>query len=189
MPARSLNAADAPEGYRYEPDAVSAAEETRLLEEIAGMPFDDVVFRGVVARRRVVHFGVRYDFERRGVDPGQPIPPAFVELRERLAPLGDRPAERYEEVLLTEYRPGATIGWHRDAPYFGSTVLGLSLGSACRMRFRRERAEGGWTRWERILEPRSAYVLAGPARATWQHSIPPTPDLRYSITFRTMRSR
>ena len=189
MAARSVKVTEPPEGYRYAPDVITPDEEAALQEEIAAMPLDDVVFRGVVARRRVAHFGVRYDFERRGVDPGQPIPPAFLELRERLAPLADRPPERYEEVLLTEYRPGSTIGWHRDAPYFGSTVLGLSLASTCRMRFRRETPDGGWLRWERVLEPRSAYVLAGAARATWQHSIPPTPDLRYSITFRTMRRR
>jgi alkylated DNA repair dioxygenase AlkB len=37
------------------------------------------------------------------------------------------------------------------------------------------------------LEPRTAYVLAGAARFAWQHSIPATKALRYSITFRTLK--
>jgi len=90
-------------------------------------------------------------------------------------------------VLVTEYPVGATIGWHRDAPPFG-IVVGVSLLSACRFRFRRtvnDRVE----RAETELAPRSAYVLSGPARTEWQHSIPPTTALRYSITFRTLRRR
>jgi alkylated DNA repair dioxygenase AlkB len=90
------------------------------------------------------------------------------------------------EVLLTEYPPGAPIGWHRDAPGFG-IIVGISLLSACRMRFRRGAAPGT----ERLsvpLEPRSAYVLSGPARSEWQHSIPEVDTLRYSITFRTLAS-
>ena len=89
---------------------------------------------------------------------------------------------------MREYQPGATIRWHRDAGAFGPTVIGVSLRSACRMRFRRRR-DDGWETAEATLEPRSLYLLAGAARATWQHSIPPTRDLRYSITFRTLRRR
>ncbi len=179
-------AADPPDGFRYEADRIDPDEESRLILEIERMPFEEFVFRGVAARRRVVHMGWRYDFEARSVDPGLPIPPSLLALRDLVAPLADRPPDRFEEVLVTEYRPGATIGWHRDAPAFGSTVVGVSLGSACRMRFRR-RAGAGWETWEQTLEPRSVYVLAGAARASWQHSIPPAPDLRYSITYRTVR--
>jgi alkylated DNA repair dioxygenase AlkB len=89
------------------------------------------------------------------------------------------------------YPPGAGVGWHRDAPQFG-TVVGVSAGSGCRMRFRRERrarpgSASGWETWDAWLEPGSAYVLAGPARTAWQHTIPPVRELRWSITFRTLR--
>ena len=180
-----------PDGFRYVPDLLDAGEERALIELVESLPFEPVVFRGVEARRRVVHLGHRYDFEARGVSPGVPIPPAILVLRDRIAPIADRPADRFVEVLVTEYPPGATIGWHRDAPAFGSTVLGVSLASPCRMRFRREVREppGGWETWEQTVEPRSVYLLSGAARATWQHSIPPTPDLRYSLTFRTLRQR
>lgn len=188
MARPSVRASEPPGGYRYLPEFVHEGDAAELLECIGGLPFEPVIFRGVTARRRVVHLGHRYDFEARGVAPGLPIPDLLLDLRDRLAPIADRPPHRFEEVLVTEYPPGATIGWHRDAPAFGSTVLGVSLGSSCRMRFRRA-VEDGWETWEQTLEPRSAYLLSGPARASWQHSIPPTPDLRHSITYRTVRPR
>jgi alkylated DNA repair dioxygenase AlkB len=64
--------------------------------------------------------------------------------------------------------------------------VGLSLASAARLRF--QRGKGADRRvWEVLLESRSGYVLVGKARTSWQHSIPPTPELRYSLTFRTLR--
>ena len=170
------------------PDVLDAGDERDLIALVASLPFEPFVFRGVEARRRVVHLGHRYEFEARALEPSLPIPAALLALRDRIAPVADRAPERFEEVLVTEYRPGATIGWHRDAPAFGSTVLGVSLASACRMRLRRT-VHDGWEAWETILEPRSVYLLAGAARATWQHSIPPTRELRYSITYRTIRAR
>ena len=88
--------------------------------------------------------------------------------------------------MVARYPPGAAIGWHRDAPMFGSPVIGISLGAACVMRFRRGKVRA-WETFNQTLEPRSLYVLSGPARVTWQHSIPRTPELRYSITLRTLR--
>ena len=177
-----------PAGFRYVEELIGEDEERRLIGLLETLPWEAVIFRGYEARRRVVHLGHRYDFDARGVSPGLPIPPELLELRERAAALAADDPERYVEVLGTEYRPGATIGWHSDAPAFGATVLGVSLASACRMRFRR-RISDGWLRWDRVLEPRSAYVIGGEARSRWQHSIPPTEALRYSITYRTVRSR
>jgi DNA oxidative demethylase len=180
-------AADPPPGFASHPEVLDAVEEAALVTLLEGLPWEPFRFRGVEARRRVVHFGHRYDFEARGVEPGYPMPAGLLALRERVAPLADREPDRYEEALATEYRPGATIGWHRDAPAFGSTVIGVSLAAPCRFRFRRA-IEDGWESWERVVEPRSAYVLGGAARSTWQHSIPPTDELRYSITYRTIRA-
>jgi alkylated DNA repair dioxygenase AlkB len=185
----SRRAADEPPpGFAYVDDAIDPEAERRLIGLLEQLPWETVVFRGYEARRRVVHFGHRYDFEARGVSPGLPIPPELLALRERAAAIAADDPERYVEVLATEYQPGATIGWHSDAPAFGATVVGVSLAAACRMRFRR-RAGARWLRWDRVLEPRSAYVIGGEARAKWQHSIPPTEALRYSITYRTVRSK
>ena len=89
------------------------------------------------------------------------------------------------QLLVSRYPPGAGIGWHRDAPQFGD-VSGISLLTACRMRFRRGRPRA-WETAEVTLEPCSAYVLSGPARARWQHHIPPVTKERWSMTFRTLR--
>lgn len=43
-----------------------------------------------------------------------------------------------EQALVNMYVPGAGIGWHRDAPPFGPTVVGISLASEEVMRFRRQ---------------------------------------------------
>jgi alkylated DNA repair dioxygenase AlkB len=87
-----------------------------------------------------------------------------------------------EQVLITEYKPGAAIGWHKDRSVFGD-VVGISPLSPCT--FRRRRKTG--RRWERrnlTAEPRSAYLLRGPSRTEWEHGIPAVDILRYSITFR-----
>lgn len=177
-----------PEGFIYREDFISVEEEAALLETIGTLEFHEVRMHGVVARRRVIQYGWKYAFDGAKLSEGPELPAFMVPLRERAAALVPIPAEALSEALLTEYPPGAPIGWHRDAPGFG-IVVGISLLSACRFRFRRGT---GRTRVERIsltLEPRSAYVLNGPARTEWQHSIPEVDTLRYSITFRTLKSR
>ena len=82
------------------------------------------------------------------------------------------------KVLVTEYSPGAGIGWHKDRPEF-EEVIGVSLLSPCLFRLRQKRGNG-WERASIELQPRSAYLLSGSARTGWQHSIPPIDKLRYS---------
>ena len=174
-----------PAGLIYVPDLVTEAEETTLLEELDQLDFHEIRMRGQTARRTVRHFGLDYDYERWQVTPTEPLPKPFEWLRARAARLVERTPDDLAEVLLTRYPAGAGIGWHRDAPMFGE-VIGISLASACRMRFQRGKGEERLTA-DVELEPRSGYVLAGSARWQWQHSIPATKDLRYSITFRTLK--
>ena len=176
---------DYPEGFQYRQAFLSGAEEEQLLGEIRRCEFHELKMRGVVAKRRVIQYGWKYNFESFKTTEGPPIPEFLLPVRERAATFGDVAAEALSEALLTEYAPGAAIGWHRDAPGF-DIVIGISLLSACRLRFRRGQT-GAWETRELHLEPRSAYLLSGPARSQWQHSIPPVGELRYSITFRTMR--
>jgi alkylated DNA repair protein (DNA oxidative demethylase) len=178
---------EAPEGLVYEPEFLSASEERDLLAAIEGLDFREIRMRGQTARRTARHFGYDYDYEHYGrLVPGDPLPPLLASLRDRCARLAGLEPEKLAQALVQRYPPGATIGWHRDAPMFG-TVVGVSLGSACRMRFQRGRS-GKRETFDLELEPRSAYVLAGSARNAWQHSIPPTKSLRYSVTYRTLRS-
>lgn len=176
-----------PDGFRYLPEFIDAEEEMALLAEVRALEYASIEMRGQVARRRVVHFGWRYGYESFRIEPGPPIPETFHPLRARAAALIAVPDDALAEVLVTEYAPGATIGWHRDAPPFG-IVVGVSLLGACRMRFQRGTGEGRET-CAVELAPRSAYVLAGAARWAWQHTIPATRVTRYSITFRTLQTR
>lgn len=173
-----------PEGFLYRPAFIEPAEETALLDRIATVEFHAVEMRGVVARRRVIQYGWKYAFDRSRLTPGPELPDFLVPLRDRAAALAGVTPNALSEGLLTEYPPGAPIGWHRDAPGFG-IVVGISLLAACRFRFRRG-PERSSERVSLTLEPRSAYVLSGPARSEWHHSIPEVDALRYSVTFRTL---
>src|SRR3954467_12922154 len=176
-----------PEGLVYREELVSPDEEAALLRELQGLRFDAIVMRGQAARRTARHYGLGYDYESRTPQPGEPIPDWILPVRERAADLAGLEPGTLGEVLVQRYPPGATIGWHRDAPAFG-TVIGVSLAGSSRLRFQRGKGERRRV-WEVELEPRSGYVLTGQARRSWQHSIPPTKAERYSITFRTLRRR
>jgi alkylated DNA repair protein (DNA oxidative demethylase) len=185
--ARPRAIEDRPEGLVYRPEQLSVEEELALLGEIERLDFQPIRMHGVVAKRTARHFGLDYDYERRGIlTDVDPIPEWLLPVRESAADLAGVEPDDFAEALVQRYPEGSTIGWHRDAPMFG-TVAGISLGSAARMRFRRD-AGGERRTFELELEPRSGYVLAGPARTAWQHHVPPTKALRYSITFRTLRN-
>jgi DNA oxidative demethylase len=176
-----------PEGLVYRPDLLTVDEEAEVLAVLASLRFDPIVMHGQPAKRTARHFGLDYDYEARTPQPGEHVPDWILPVRERAAELAGHDPEELVEVLVQRYPPGSTIGWHRDAPAFG-TVAGVSLGGASRLRFQRGKGDDRRV-WEVLLEPRSGYVLAGKARTSWQHSIPPTKELRYSITFRTLRRR
>ncbi len=185
--ARAQPVVERPEGLEYEPDFVTEEEEGGLLALMEEIDFRELTMRGQTARRTVRHYGYDYGYESWQLVPAEPLPPALVWLRDRCAGLAGADPEELAQTLVSRYPPGAGIGWHRDAPMFGRAVVGVSLASACRMRFQRRASE---TRrvFDLELAPRSAYVLGGRARSAWQHSIPATKSLRYSITFRTVRN-
>jgi DNA oxidative demethylase len=176
-----------PEGLVVRPELLSDAEEAELLEVLEHLRFDPITMHGQTARRTARHYGLSYDYESRTPQPGEPMPEWLHPVRERAAELAGEAADDLVEILVQRYPPGATIGWHRDAPAFG-IVVGVSLGGSSRLRFQRGTKEKRRV-WEVTLEPRSGYVLSGAARWSWQHSIPATKELRYSVTFRTLRRR
>jgi alkylated DNA repair dioxygenase AlkB len=173
-----------PEGFRYHPNVLSFEEEEALALEVAALPFKPFDFHGYLANRQVVSFGYRYDYDRRAVVEAAPLPSFLVSLRRKVAAIFDRPEDAFQQVLINEYRPGAGIGWHRDKAQFDE-VVGVSLLAPCVLRFRRKAGET-WDRASLSVEPRSAYLLSGPARREWEHSIPALNRLRYSITLRTL---
>jgi len=138
-----------------------------------------------LGNRRIVSFGWRYDYGARRLLQADPMPSFLMPLKTLAAAAGGISADAFVHALVTEYAPGAGIGWHRDKPMFHH-VAALSFLSPCRLRFRRRHAHG-WDRCSVTVEARSGYMLDGKARSVWEHSIPPVTEKRYSVTFRDFR--
>jgi alkylated DNA repair dioxygenase AlkB len=175
-----------PAGFRYVREFISRAQEQRLLNDFQRLEFKPFEFHGFLGKRRIVAFGWRYDFNGGGLQKTDDIPPFLHAIRSEVAAFAKLKACDLQQVLLTEYRPGATIGWHKDRAVFDD-VVGISLMSTCTFRLRKK-AASGWKRTSIELEPRSAYLLQGEVRREWEHSIPAVSQLRYSITFRNFRA-
>ncbi len=179
-----------PDGFAYAPDFLAPGEEAELLAVIATLPFGEARYREFTAKRRTVSYGASYDFGTNELTPAPPVPAFLASLRTKVAAwVGIAPTD-FAYALVTEYRPGTQLGWHRDVPNF-EVVVGISLAGAARMRFRPWPPRGDGPRRAAFhvdLAPRSAYVLRDQIRWRWQHAISPTKTLRYSITFRTARS-
>ena len=173
-----------PEGLSYKPELIGPADEEKLVSHVGKLPFREFEFHGYLGKRRVVSFGWKYDFTGPGLQKADDIPEFLLPLRAAAASFARIEPEALQHVLVTEYAPGAGIGWHRDKNVFGD-VVGISLLAPCVLRFRRK-VDGSWERANMTAEPRSAYLLTGPARREWQHSISRVDALRYSITFRNV---
>lgn len=179
-----------PAGLIYEPDFLSAAEEAALIALMPSLPFEFARYKGYTARRRVVSYGGSYDFDANRLLPAEALWPALCPLRDRVAAWMGIDSESLVHALVAEYSPGTPLGWHRDVPNF-EEIVGISLGSEAVMRFRpfppHQPKKADVIRLE--VQPRSIYRMRGTARWDWQHSVAPTKNLRWSITFRTAVQR
>jgi alkylated DNA repair dioxygenase AlkB len=185
MRQAQLFAEPAVPGFRYQEELLSAAEEKALVADFAALPFKPFEFHGYLGNRRTVSFGWRYDYSGARLRKAEEMPDFLVPLRDQAAGFAQLGPDALVHALVTEYAPGAGIGWHRDKAHFGK-VVALSFCAPCRLRFRRKR-ESGWDRQAVTVTPRSAYLLDGEARQVWEHSIPPMDALRYSVTFRSLK--
>ena len=175
-----------PPGMVYQRDFLDEAEEKDLIALVQAWPLEAMRYKAYTARRRVLSFGGKYDFEANRLQQSPPIPHELAPLQAKVARwLGVDPAV-FTQVLVAEYGEGTPLGWHRDVPDF-EDVVGVSLLNDAVMRFRPWPPEGV-TRSDVLkltIAPRSIYLLRGPSRWAWQHSVSPSKSLRYSITFRT----
>ncbi|HZN22993.1 MAG TPA: alpha-ketoglutarate-dependent dioxygenase AlkB [Burkholderiales bacterium] len=178
-----------PEGFIYQRDFLTAEEEAALLTEVRALPLAEAKYKEYTARRRTASYGGQYDYTLHKLEAAPTFPEFLLRLREKVGGWVGIPAEKFVHGLVSEYRAGTPLGWHRDVPNF-ETIVGISLAGNARMRLRPYRPGEKQRREDVIaleLEPRSAYIIRGSARWGWQHSVSPTKELRYSITFRTAR--
>ncbi len=162
-----------PPGFNYKPDFLTPEEERKLVQEFKKLTFKPYQFGGYKAKRQTKSYTKRTGY------------PEFLKpIILRAAKFANVSPQSIEHAMVTEYTPGTPIGWHRDQPPYNK-VIGISFGSEVPFRFRRKDGD----KWRRITvpaKPRSIYVMSGPSRYDWQHSIPPVENLRYSITMRTV---
>jgi len=174
-----------PEGFVYGAEIVPHALARDLIGRFGALPFKNFEFHGFQGNRRIVAFGWKYDYTGRGrLQESAPAPDFLDPLKQLAADFAGLKPDDFQQALITEYAPGAGIGWHRDKPMF-EDVVAFSFENPCRLRFRRK--NDGWDRASLTVAPRSAYLLRGPAREQWEHSIPTVDALRYSVTLRTFK--
>ena len=136
-------------GFQYQAELIAPSEENDLLDAIGKLALKEAPYRQFTAKRRIVMF--------------EPAPDFLAPLRDKVAAWAGIPSVLIVHALVTEYRPGTQLGWHRDSPEYGE-LAGVSLGGHCRMRLR-------------PYPPKKGDRIA------------PTPMLRYSVTFRTLREQ
>ena len=181
-----------PTGLVYQPELVDQAEERELLTVLRGLARHDIRAPGRWPHCTIRQYGSELEIDRAGdrgallLTRSATLPSKLEWVRDRCASLLGVEPGALSQMLVTRYPPGAPIGWHREAPAAGPTVVGLSLAAPCLLRFQR-RVESHRLVYELPLAPRSAYMIRGAARSSWQRRIPAVPDLRYSITFRMAR--
>ena len=174
-------------GLKYQDGLIGEPEEQALIERSSATDLAPFRFHGWLGNRRTQSFGWRYDFDEASFTPGEPIPAWLHETRDKAAAFAGLPPADFVHVLVARYDPGAGIGWHRDRDVFDE-VVGVSLGTPATLRFR-QRVPAGFKRASIEVVPRSAYLLSGPARHEWEHSIVPGEELRFSITFRSLSDK
>lgn len=174
-------------------EIVDAGEERALIARIGAAGLTPFQFQQWEGKRLTRSFGWTYDFQTGRFAPGEPVPAWIEPLRARAAAFAGLDPAALEQVLLLEYGAGAGIGWHKDRPVF-EHVVGVSLGAAATMRFRRRSAVAGagtgratFERASAVLAPRSIYHLTGEVRDDWEHSIAAMNRPRWSVTFRSLR--
>jgi alkylated DNA repair dioxygenase AlkB len=177
-----------PPGFQYIPEFITREEEQHFCEEIKHTTLHTFTFQGYEAKRKVASFGQDWSFERRELTTGKEIPEAFLPLIQKVALRLALEPGAFQELLLTEYPAGSVINWHRDAPPF-DLIAGISLLSDAvfRLRPHDKEKQGRGSIISFPVQRRSLYVIAGPSRTEWQHSIAPVKQTRYSITLRTLR--
>src|SRR5580704_3617495 len=134
LPSRPV--AELPEGFRYIPDVLTPPQEKSLVTEFEKLPLRPFEFHGYQGNRRIYTFGHRYIFAGQEARADASIPEYLQQLTDIASRISGMPADAFEQLMLTEYAPGAGIGWHRDRPPYENIVAVWFL-APCTLRLRR----------------------------------------------------
>lgn len=177
--------AELPGGFLYRPDFINEGEEEFLISQFEELPLENAPYGEYTAQRRTLSFG--WELADDQIIKREPLPDFLVPFARRAAKWTNTPLAKIAEALITEYTPGAGVGWHRDNEPC-ETVIGISLAGWADMQLRPFAWHGDIKDVTRFsLEPRSAYLMHSDSRWKFQHRIMPVETLRYSITFRTVK--
>ncbi|KAA3639639.1 MAG: alpha-ketoglutarate-dependent dioxygenase AlkB [Bacteroidetes bacterium] len=176
-------------GLRLVEDFITKETQQALIDQI-----DQGVWLSEL-KRRVQHYGYKYDYRARAINESMkvaPLPDWVNPIIEKMLVGGVFPTAP-DQMIINEYQPGQGIAAHVDCvPCFGEQIISLSLGSTAVMEFKGLKTNQKITK---LLTPGSLLVMEGDARYNWQHGIPPRKsDLingkrkqrsrRLSLTFR-----
>lgn len=157
---------DAISGLKYIENYIAEFQHNWLLDQIDKQPWLDDL------KRRVQHYGFKYDYKARKVKHDMRIgelPEWLKKLSQKLQKDGHM-LEVADQVIVNEYKPGQGISGHIDCePCFRDTIASLSLGSGCVMDFTNK--DDKTQKIPAWLAPRSLVVLSGEARYKWLHGI------------------
>ncbi|MDR5766150.1 MULTISPECIES: alpha-ketoglutarate-dependent dioxygenase AlkB [unclassified Caballeronia] len=179
---------DSPPGLLLFPEFVSEAEERELITAVDEGPWLPDL------KRRVQHYGWKYDYRARRVEGSLylgPLPPWAARIATRLVDEGVVP-QMPDQVIVNEYVGNQGISKHVDClECFDGPVVTISLNESWGMVFRHPKDD---RKVEHLLHQRSAAVMSGDAREVWTHEIPNRKkegsvarQRRISLTFRKIR--
>ncbi len=186
---------DRPSGLTYIPNFLTQPQAGQLMNTLIESP----AWTGVTSAptsRQVIHFGYTYGYHGEGLWPTTPIPGPLMEPLAGILDRADSPIQKPDQLIVNRYLPGQGISPHIDnARLFGETVTCLTLGSGCEIIFTRGVGEGIES-YCLYVEPGSLYIMSGPSRYQWAHSIAGnktdyvlgkrvTRGTRISLTYRT----
>lgn len=148
------------DGLSYIPDFISHDEEQALIKIIDAQPWLTDF------KRRVQHYGYKYDYKARAVTNN-----AYLgSLPDWIEPVAQKLPFKPDQAIVNEYESGQGISAHIDCvPCFGDVVASLTLGSGATMQFKQPKTN---RKEELYLQKRSLIVLSSSARYEWTHAIP-----------------
>ena len=141
-----------PQGFRYLSPVLSTSEEVDLVKRFQQLRLQPFEFQGFLANRRIFTFGHKYAFAGQKLRADARILNYLRPLIELAAQISGASADAFEQVMVTEYAPGAGIGWHRDRPLY-EDIVAVSFLAPCTLRLRRKKGGGSVALRSLSLDP------------------------------------